>query len=141
MRAVRSTDDVLKNQRFLGSHPEGVRTTKSLILCPVLKNLLFLACENQRFSRRRIKDSSASHDEVVRTNRRFARAIELFDDVERRRDIKSPIPVFTSDDWDAFEEGLVNVYGTLEKDPIQGNWKKARPSDALKSPWIFSCLV
>jgi len=125
MRAVRSTDDVLKNQRFLGSHPEGVRTTKSLILCPVLKNLLFLA----------------SHDEVVRTNRRFARAIELFDDVERRRDIKSPIPVFTSDDWDAFEEGLVNVYGTLEKDPIQGNWKKARPSDALKSPWIFSCLV
>ena len=30
------------------------------------------------------------------------------------RSASSPIPIFTSDDWDAFEEGLVNVYGKIE---------------------------
>ncbi len=34
-------------------------------------------------------------------------AIELFNGVEKMRNASSPIPVFTSDDWDAFEEGLV----------------------------------
>jgi hypothetical protein len=33
----------------------------------LLKTRRVLACENQRFSRRRIKDSSASHPEGVRT--------------------------------------------------------------------------
>jgi hypothetical protein len=36
-------------------------------------------------------------------------AIDLFRDVERKRSIHSPIPVFTSDNWDSFEEGLINV--------------------------------
>jgi hypothetical protein len=40
-------------------------------------------------------------------------AIELFGDVERRRSIHSQIPVFTSDNWDPFEEGLLNIYGFL----------------------------
>jgi len=30
------------------------------------------------------------------------------------RSASSPISVFTSDDWDAFEEGLVTVYGKIE---------------------------
>ena len=38
-------------------------------------------------------------------------AIELFNEVEKMRSASSLIPVFTSDDWDAFEEGLVKVYG------------------------------
>ncbi|MDY6932551.1 MAG: hypothetical protein SVJ22_11640 [Halobacteriota archaeon] len=42
-------------------------------------------------------------------------AIALFNDVEARQSTSSPIPVFTSDNWDAFEEGLVNVYGNLER--------------------------
>jgi hypothetical protein len=41
-------------------------------------------------------------------------AIELFNGVEKTRNASSPIPVFTSDDWDAFEEGLINVYGKIE---------------------------
>ena len=48
-----------------------------------------------------------SHHEGKRT---IEDAQELFKDVERRRSIASPIPVFTSDNWSPFEEGLVSVY-------------------------------
>jgi len=51
----------------------------------------------------------------------------LFSDVERRRAINSPIPVFTSDDWDPFEEGLVNVYGFLETSSYAGIGRKPYP--------------
>ena len=54
-------------------------------------------------------------------------AINLFRDVERRRSICSPIPVFTSDNWDSFEEGLVNVYGYLETPPYCGIGRKPLP--------------
>lgn len=50
--------------------------------------------------------------------------IELFCDVERRRAIDSPIPVFTSDNWDPFEEGLLNVYGFLETPTYCGIGRK-----------------
>jgi len=102
----------------------------------VLKNLLFLA----------------SHDEVVRTNRRFARAIELFMDVDEKREKNSQIPVFilknrrflgshdevvrTSDNWDAFKDGLVYVYGKLEIPSYKGIGRRPDPvivpSDDLK---------
>jgi hypothetical protein len=55
-------------------------------------------------------------------------AIELFSDVERRRAIDSPIPVFTSDNWDPFEEGLVNVYGFLETPQHAGIGRKPYPA-------------
>jgi len=54
-------------------------------------------------------------------------AISLFRDVERRRSIHSPIPVFTSDNWDPFEEGLVNVYGYLETPCYNGIGRKPLP--------------
>jgi len=54
-------------------------------------------------------------------------AINLFRDVERRRSIHSPIPVFTSDNWDPFEEGLVNVYGYLETPRYNGIGRKPLP--------------
>jgi hypothetical protein len=50
--------------------------------------------------------------------------IELFSDVERRRAIDSPISVFTSDNWDPFEESLVNVYGFLETPQHAGTGRK-----------------
>ena len=40
------------------------------------------------------------------------------------RSASSPIPVFTSDDWDAFEEGLVNVYGKIELPQYKGIGRK-----------------
>jgi hypothetical protein len=43
------------------------------------------------------------------------------------RDASSPIPVFTSDDWDAFEEGLINVYGKIELPPYKGIGRKPLP--------------
>jgi hypothetical protein len=55
-----------------------------------------------------------SHHEGKRT---AEDRVELFSDIERRRAIDSPIPVFTSDNWDPFEEGLLNVYGFLEAPP------------------------
>jgi len=65
-----------------------------------------------------------SHHEGKRTTED---SIELFTDVERRRAIDSPIPVFTSDNWTPFEEGLVNVYGFLETPPYRGAGRKPIP--------------
>ena len=65
-----------------------------------------------------------SHHEGGRTTED---AIALFRDVEQRRSIHSPIPVFTSDNWDAFEEGLVNIYGYLENPPYKGTGRRPLP--------------
>ena len=54
-------------------------------------------------------------------------AIELFTEVEKMRDASSPIPVFTSDDWDAFEEALLNVYGKIELPQYKGIGRKPLP--------------
>ncbi len=54
-------------------------------------------------------------------------AIGLFQIVEQRRDHDSPIPVFVSDDWDPFEEGLLAVYGVLETPPYKGIGRKPPP--------------
>ena len=43
------------------------------------------------------------------------------------RNASSPIPVFTSDDWDAFEEGLLNVYGNIELPQYKGIGRKPLP--------------
>jgi hypothetical protein len=40
-------------------------------------------------------------------------SIKSFIEIEKMRSASSPIPVFISDDWDTFEEGLLNVYGNL----------------------------
>jgi len=37
--------------------------------------------------------------------------ILLFEDVEMKRDRSTPLPVFTTDNWDAFDEALITVYG------------------------------
>ena len=39
----------------------------------------------------------------------------------------SPTPVFTSDDWDAFEEALINVYGKIELPQYKGIGRKPLP--------------
>jgi len=54
-------------------------------------------------------------------------AIELFSEVEKMRDASSPTPVFTSDDWDAFEEALLNVYGKIELPQYKGIGRKPLP--------------
>jgi hypothetical protein len=54
-------------------------------------------------------------------------AIELFTGVEKMRNASSPIPVFTSDDWDPFEEGLINVYGKIELPEYKGIGRRPLP--------------
>jgi len=54
-------------------------------------------------------------------------AIELFTEVEKMRSASSPTPVFTSDDWDAFEEALINVYGKIEFPQYKGIGRKPLP--------------
>lgn len=54
-------------------------------------------------------------------------AIELFTGVEKMRNASSPVPVFISDDWDAFEEGLINVYGKMELPQYKGIGRKPLP--------------
>ena len=43
------------------------------------------------------------------------------------RNASSPIPVFVTDDWDAFEEGLINVYGKIELPQYKGIGRKPLP--------------
>jgi hypothetical protein len=45
-------------------------------------------------------------------------------DVEKKRSIHSSIPVSSSDNWDSFEEGLINIYGSLETPTYQGVGRK-----------------
>lgn len=54
-------------------------------------------------------------------------AIKLFGELEKMRNASSPIPIFISDDWDAFEEGLVNVYGQIELTKYKGIGRKPLP--------------
>lgn len=54
-------------------------------------------------------------------------AIELFNGVEKMRSASSPIPVFISDNWDAFEEGLINVYGKIELPQYKGIGRRPLP--------------
>jgi hypothetical protein len=61
-------------------------------------------------------------------DRSIRAAIDLFRDMERRRSIHSSIPVFTSDNWNPFEEGLVNVYGYLETPSYSGIGRKPLPA-------------
>ena len=43
------------------------------------------------------------------------------------RNASSPVPVFISDDWDAFEEGLINIYGKMELPQYKGIGRKPLP--------------
>lgn len=54
-------------------------------------------------------------------------AIELFTGIEKMRNASSPVPVFISDDWDAFEEGLINIYGKMELPQYKGIGRKPLP--------------
>lgn len=54
-------------------------------------------------------------------------ATELFNDIERKRNPDSQVPLFISDDWDAFEEGLLNVYGKAQQPPYKGIGRKPNP--------------
>jgi IS1 family transposase len=65
-----------------------------------------------------------SHHEGKRT---AEDAQELFKDVERKRSIASPIPVFTSDNWSPFEDGLISVYNFQETPPYKGIGRKPYP--------------
>jgi IS1 family transposase len=65
-----------------------------------------------------------SHHEGKRT---AEDAEKLFKDIERRRSITSPIPVFTSDNWSPFEEGLVHVYSFQETPPYNGKGRRPLP--------------
>lgn len=65
-----------------------------------------------------------SHREGGRT---IEDAIALFTDIEAKRALNSAIPVFTTDEWDAFETALVQVYGTIEHPPYSGRGRPPKP--------------
>ncbi|MDY0386817.1 MAG: IS1 family transposase [Methanolobus sp.] len=54
-------------------------------------------------------------------------ATRLFGEIEKMPNASSAIPIFISDDWDAFEEGLVNVYGQIELPQYKGIGRKPLP--------------
>ena len=70
---------------------------------------------------------SLSPENNKKSRRSTDDATELFTDFESKRSNTSPIPLFTSDDWDPFELGLLNVYGSLEQPPYCGIGRKPHP--------------
>jgi hypothetical protein len=51
----------------------------------------------------------------------------LFQDIEDKRDKNSPLPVFVSDNWDPFEDGLLRVYGIVEIPEYCGIGRPPKP--------------
>lgn len=76
-----------------------------------------------------------SHHEGGRTTED---AIELFEDLERKRNPDSQIPLFISDDWDAFEEALLYVYGQVEQPPYVGVGRKPNPVLTPKEGLLYA---
>jgi len=60
-------------------------------------------------------------------NRTTEDATALFSDLEQRRSTDSQIPIFISDEWDPFEEGLLNIYGVQTTPPYKGIGRKPKP--------------
>ena len=58
-------------------------------------------------------------------------AVELLTDTENRRDKSTELPIFTSDDWDAYKNALLEVYG-VEEQPEYKGW--GRPPNPKKVP-------
>ena len=54
-------------------------------------------------------------------------ALMLFSCIEAKRAMNSPIPVFTSDNWDSFETALVQTYGILETPEYSGRGRPPCP--------------
>lgn len=64
-------------------------------------------------------------------NRDFEDSVELIQDVERKRDTNAELPIFTSDDWDAYKNALVEVYSVEEQPEYKG---RGRPPNPVKVP-------
>lgn len=64
------------------------------------------------------------HHEGGRTSKD---SMKLFAMVEQMRSTSSLTPIFTSDDWDPFMEGLGNIYGSFEVPQYKGIGRKPLP--------------
>jgi hypothetical protein len=65
-----------------------------------------------------------SHVEGTRTTEDY---VALFSDVEHKRRLQSPLPVFTSDNWDPIKDALLRVYGVIEQPLYKGRGRKPLP--------------
>ncbi|MCX6665009.1 MAG: hypothetical protein NT038_02955 [Euryarchaeota archaeon] len=65
-----------------------------------------------------------THIKGTRTTENY---VALFSDVEHKRWLQSPLPVFTSDNWDPSKDALLRVYGVLEQPPYKGRGRKSFP--------------
>ena len=54
-------------------------------------------------------------------------ATALFTELEQKRAMGSPLPIFVSDDWDAFANALLEVYGIKEMPEYKGIGRKPNP--------------
>jgi IS1 transposase len=54
-------------------------------------------------------------------------ATALFTELEQKRAMSLPLPVFVSDDWDAFASALLEVYGIKETSEYKGIGRKPNP--------------
>ncbi len=98
----------VKKQKNVSIHdPEGVGDVYSLTATSAESRLLIC------------------HHEGGRT---IEDAIALFTELEQKRAMSSPLPVFVSDDWDAFANALLKVYGIKEMPEYKGIGRKPNPT-------------
>jgi hypothetical protein len=69
-----------------------------------------------------------SHHEGKRD---FEDSVELIEDLEKKRDKSTELPIFTSDDWDAYKNALIEVYGVPEQPEYKG---RGRPPNPITVP-------
>ncbi|HJH27301.1 MAG TPA: hypothetical protein C5S37_11180 [Methanophagales archaeon] len=63
--------------------------------------------------------------------RAFEGAVEMLAEMGNRRDKSTELPIFTTDDWDAYKNALVEVYGVEEQPEYKG---RGRPPNPKKVP-------
>src|SRR5450756_324575 len=83
-----------------------------------------------------------SHHEGKRD---FEDSVELIEDVEKKRDKSTELPIFTSDDGDAYKNALLEVYGVPEQPEYTGRGRppnpKQVPPPVLKYAQVINCLL
>ena len=65
-----------------------------------------------------------SHHEGKRD---FEDSVELIEDLEKKRNKNTELPIFITDDWDPYKNALIEVYGITEQPEYKGRGRQSNP--------------
>lgn len=73
--------------------------------------------------------------------RDFEDSVELIEDVEKKRNKSTELPVFTSDDWDAYKNALIEVYGVPEQPEYKGRGRPPTPKKVPPPDLLYAQVI